>query len=288
MLDALQEYLKTSTPLEYQIQVEEAHTHFERFGLQDHEVAFMDLLMTVDNEDRANFQDELTGLVTELQRHVLKQLEIELVEDLSIAQINQVLNFVSDIEDTELVDDVCNIIDSQTDTSDKLCQLMGLLNSQEPEHYYDLILSVSETLLIKIKETVQKNTDEDDVVPIDIETNRKLLTQLNVFMSAMDRKPPIVYNLMIDGINPGLKFEEYYTKISPYLTSTDPQKSAYEIISATKVCKDIEGNVRDTVTEHLNKTFNSIDIVTPVLVAYDQMLLDFNHRVTSGIKRVTP
>lgn len=287
MLDALQEYLKTATPAEYQIQVEEAHRWYERFGLEGYELEFTDLLMTVDNADSGQFQDELTNLVIRLQKNILQQMQIELAEDLTIAKINEVLKFISDIEDTELVDDVCSIIEGQTDATDRFCQLMALLNSTEPEVYYDVVHSVPEVLLTKIKETVQMNELDDDVPVIDVELNRQLLAKLRTFIDTMGNKPPIVYNLMVDGLSPGLKFEEYYEKITPFLASSDPNKAAYELISAAMISRDIPGSPRDVIAQSLNDTFTSLDIITPFLVSLDQMFLDFNSKLKSGIKEIT-
>lgn len=287
MLDALHEYLATASSPEYMAAVEEAYQWFERFGLDDYDTAYMDLLMTFDNMDPPDAVDQLNQLTTELQHYLLKQQEVEVDEDLTVAQLNVILKMLSDIQDSELVDDISNIVNQETDTVDRFCGLLGLMTSVEPAMYYDQISSISEALLQKIKDQVTRNAEDDPAHAIDVNANREYVGKLQEFRLAMEDRPLIAYNLLIDGVLPGRPFSEYYDTIIPFLPTSDPKNAAVELYAAALISKDMVGDVREKILQALNKTYTSIDIITPIVVELDQLLLNYHVKLTSGIKEVT-
>ncbi len=292
MFDELSMHLRQSASPEQQAAIEEATDFFEKFELPEWQDRYVDLLMTLDNGEMGDAVQAFSALTTNLQHVMLNNFQISVHDATSIGEVNLILRTLRDLETTELVEEIKTICAEETDPVEAFAALMVLIIAdpyQTADTYYGFLQTVSQALIDKILETTEARTPdivEDEI--IDVEGDQALVTVLNNYMATVQVQDLMVRGLIHDGLRLNQPFQSYYERMVDFLAPVAPRKMAIELYGAFLVCKQRELDVRQVIGEALQLTYSSIDVITPIMLALDEIVLLAHIRQTSGVRKTSP
>lgn len=282
MLDALDTHLKLSASPETYAAVAEANDLFEDYELQDYTLPYMDVLMTADNAEPSTITDEIVGLTIGFQVFILQQMDITLGDSLTVQQGNLLLRTMQQIETTEMVGEIYTLCDNADDNAETLCEIVALLSGEPVENLYGVITDVGDALITKIKELTARE-DEDDAATIDLERNRVLVERLMAYLNFLETRDLAVYALILGGESVNLPYAHYRDAVMSLIPTDKPKVVAANLYAAALISSDAGENPRGIIMEGLNQYYTSVDVITPISVALEQTILNFNAQENSGV-----
>ena len=296
MLDSLSQYLKTSTTPDFQAAVEEAFELFERFGLENQDIGFEEILMTANDEGEGEVTIRINSLVEELQDHVLTQMQIKLMDEVSVSEANMVLRALKAVETTEMNAEILDICREVHDPIEALAEIINRLTGREVERIIVLLEEVSKPLIAKIEETVSKHVLERREV-IDVSANTEMIAKFKRYREAMDNQRLFIYDMIQGGVPLNQPYEIYHGKIMAQIQGSEEYeqmplkqrqiKIAVQICAGLVVASDTQnGGFRPIVQQQLERTFTDIDMITPIYKEIDLIMTKFHALITSGIAKV--
>lgn len=297
MLDSLDLYLKTSTTPEFQAAVTEAFELFERFGLENVDVGFEDILMTANNEGESEVTIRINALVEELQDHLLDQLQVKVVEEASISEANTIIRGLKLFESTELNGEIVDICREVHDPVEALAEVLNRVTGVETERLIILIEEVSPSLIKRIGEEASKHVLEIREV-IDVKKDAELMKKFNLYREAMDFQRLFVFDMLQAGVPLNQPYEIYHGKIMTSIQGSEEFQAMAprlkEIKTAVQICAGLiiasdtqDAAMRKIVRDQLERTFTDIDTITPIYKEIDSIMIKFNNLITSGITKVS-
>lgn len=287
MLNTLKVHLSTAASPELQAAVEEACDWFDHFELPGWQLLYEELLFTLDNNELNDNVAAIAELTLDLQHILLNNFQIQVTAEASISRLNKIIRCLRDLESTEMADDVLAICSEQGDCVEVFSAILSLMTAEPAETYYECLTSVGQALIQRISETIQKLSlveNHDDV--IDVTGDRKRVDRLKKFMVNAGVETTKVLSLILNGVKLGLSFEDYYIEIVDGASPQHPEQTAIELYAASICSSDACEKPRDVVLKALNRTYSSLDIITPLLIAFDAVSLKNHIAETSGVKEV--
>lgn len=275
MLDILETHLKTACSPEMTDAVTQACELFEDYELPGYQDAYTDLLLTSDNLDVGDLNTALTQLTVDMQLQVLQQMLIVIEEEITMQQGNMLLKALRQVESTEFNNVVISLC-SEPDTDEVLCEILSIVSGEPVENFYNLITNIDQCVLDRIKMVCQQNNTEDTVSPIDIRHTREVVDRLIQYKNFIGNKPLFVYDYILDGEPIELPLEVYYDDMWNDIASLNPQEKAIQLFAATLVSSDSNSEPKSFISKMLNKTYTSVDDVTPIINALENIILKFH------------
>src|ERR1035437_4751127 len=98
MLDILDTYLTTSVTPELKTTIAEAHTAFDKIGLDNYDNDFEAILLMNDSVNTNDTVDDIIRLTKDIQADIFKEHEIQLVDDITIEMATLFINGIMDIQ----------------------------------------------------------------------------------------------------------------------------------------------------------------------------------------------
>lgn len=285
MLEILETQLRTAASPELSDAITQACEHFEDYELPGYQDAYTDLLMSSDNREAGDLNISLAALTVELQTQILDQLLILVGEDITVQQGNLILKTLRQLETTEFNEIIVDLCDDQ-DTDNALCEILGIVSGLSPEDFYGVVHNVDRCVLDRIKMVSQQN-GADTISPINVENVRKLIDRLIAFRNFTGKNRIHIYDDILNGQMLGLPFEQYYRSGWEAIIPLNAQDKAVQLIAMTIVSDDARENPRPAVVNALSKTYTSADEITPIVTAFESILLKFHAEETSGVTRTT-
>lgn len=296
MLDSLSQYLKSSTTPEFQAAVEEAFEMFERYGLENQDIGFEEILMVANDEGESDVTIRISKLVQELQDHILTQMQIRLVEEASISDANMILRALKDLETTELNDHIVDICREVNDPVEALAEVINRITGREVERVIVVLEEVSRAVIAKIGEVASKYVLEHREV-IDVSRNEELMKKFTLYREAMDNQRLFIYDMLMAGVPLNQPYEIYHGKIMTSIQASEEFaamparlqqiKTAVQLCAGLIIASDTQqGQFRAVVQKQLERTFSDIDMITPIYKEIDSIMVKFNNLITSGIAKV--
>jgi hypothetical protein len=285
MLDALDEHLRTSASPELHAAVMEACDWFEKYSVVEWQDRYTELFMLLDNAELSDSVIAISDLTFNLQKVLLTQFQIEVNEDVRISTLNLILRALSEVEATELAQDISYICSEEGDCVEIFSAVLHQLTVYPAEDFHQAIKSVSRALIDKIKEVCDKQIVDEDQ-PIDLEKDKKTVSQLRSLLKMANTDSVLVYNLIKDGMRLNMPFKDYYDKIITYIPSKEPDRAALEVLSACLVSQDASEKPLEIAMESLSRTFSNIDELTPIQISLSNLILKFESVKNSNMNGV--
>lgn len=287
MLDMLKTYLQDNADALLTASILRALELFDEYELEDYESGYLDIMMTLDNSGLSDGIVSITDLTRTLQDLILSQMGIELSEDTKIRQANTVLEVMRNLEATDMCSDIVVICTESSEPAETLCEIIHSVSGLPAEEFYDVVFNVSDALIDRIREICEKQSS-DHRSAIDREQSRKAIERLKRFKLFIGEDVDLAIWTCIMEFTPLLQeFSLYYDKIIDKVKEDKSIKGkAIHLFGATIVSSDAVSSPKEYIQEELNKTFTSIDEITPIMVAVQQVILDFESWESSGVKLV--
>lgn len=284
MLDILEIHLKTAASPELSDLITQACRWFEEYELPGYQDEYTDLLMSSDNADAGDLNVQLVELTLSLQQRILSQMLIEISTECTVRQASALLEGLKSVEHCEFSDEIIDLC-GLADTDGALCEILSLVTGEAAEYFYPLITNVDKSVLKRIKEVVQANSPTDVSVARDPAQDRLVVDKLLQFEKASETHL-LIKDMIIAGTPLHLPFTNYYESIFEQIAALNPQQKAVQLYAASIVSSDAAHNPRSVVSVQLNKTYTSADEITPIMVAFETIVLKFHAQVSSGVTRV--
>lgn len=296
MLDSLYVYLQTSTTPELRAAITEACELFEEYGLEDIGTGYEDILMTANNEGESEAMMRIVALTEDLQDHIFDQLQIKVVDETRVSEGNMILRALKDLENTELNDEIVGICRESTDSVEALAEVLHLVTGIEPERLVIYFEEVSDAVIQRIQATAAQHVGENRDI-LNVEEDTKLMSRFMVYREAMDNQPLFMYDMLMASVPLNQPYAIYHGKImeaisaqeliEPMPTRMRQVKTAVQLCAAIIIANDTQdANMRNIVHSELEKTFADVDMITPIYVEIDSIMVKF-HRLLNTTPRET-
>lgn len=284
MLKILEETLNSIASPETIALINYTHELFDQFELPDYNLEFEELLSTRDNEDPSTIASDVYELTKTLQIQILNKHLIYPVEECSIDGNNILLNCILQLDKTEYLKEVESICEYELDPTDAFVEIVSIVVGTEAVEVATYVERVEVSLITKIKALMIRRDSIENV-----EDNEHVAVQVKVqnyknFADLQNKEKPIIHKLIEQGLPASIEFSDYIEQIRKLITSDDPKIIAREFISAALLSIDVPSNPRDRLKIEINKIYSEIDKITPIYLEIEKQLLDFDIRMTSGVK----
>ena len=288
MLEILREHLdKTADPL-FINNIDEAHALFDSFELRDYTLEFEELLSTADNSEISNLNDNINELTRVLQNQILNTHLIFANEDCQVHNLNLLLKSIQQLESTEFTNEVLSICENEEDPTDAFVETVALVMGLSAEDVVTYVERVEPSLIKKIIELMNTRSHVENMNVVDHTTIQSVLARYNEFCNIITMDDaPLVSGYIEEGGQLGTEFKVYCQYIRERLTSKLPSDIAGEYIAAAILAGDVTTSPREIIQSTINEVYSDIDIITPILISVDKLLLDLEIRLNAGIKKVS-
>lgn len=284
MLDILKVHLdETETP-EFIDMIETAHQQFERFNLgEDYVLEFIELMNDFDKFENPN--QEVYDLTRKMQITLLRQHGISINEDSpssKIPKLSDILESILMIEDTDQVDEIDTIIQSNSDPIEVVGRIFNVINPvMVVSDFLDAVEDVIHAIPKRILERV-KNNRETYVAS----EEERITPEYQAFVKKA---------LGIMGVTHVSAAASMYTKILPfedYLPIIEEQVPdnpeminarvyAKEMLTAAVISNAGQGNYLTLIKEYLDKNTDfPIQVHTQILVEIEKLNIELGAKPT--------
>lgn len=270
MLDILSSYLTEATSHETKILIEEAHVAFDRIALPNYEDGYVDIIMTADNVAISEPVDKIISLTLEIQRQLLKDHEIVLIPDATIAMHTLVINGLMDIEEYEDVATLLKTVSMQLEPNELFAEVLALVTKKNADELLSEIESVGTSLIGKIKDITEvrevSETDTDRIL------KQKHIELLNKFCNYINTRNLDIVRIITSGLGVAYPFVVYANAINE-LENKSVDDISYELLAAAYVSSDGYENPLNVIKAYIEVHISDIDKITKIAVRVSDLLL---------------
>lgn len=129
MRELLESYFANYNDSVLPVLIYDAIDIFEEIGLSDYEMAYTDLILTADNSQLENTNAELYNLTLSNIKTVLSSFGVELIDDVRLSDAVEIMRLTTQIETSELQEDILNITENEEDTVSAFASILSLLGN---------------------------------------------------------------------------------------------------------------------------------------------------------------
>jgi len=286
MLSILKETLDSISSPEFSFLIEETHDIFDKFELPDYTLEFDELLATRDNADPSSISTEIYQLSKTFQEQILKQHLIYPNSENTLDQNNQLLNCILLLEKTEYIEEVQAVCEYEEDPIEALIEIVSIVVGIPSVEAATYLESVEKSTINKIKEIMNTRASIELIEDTPEITIAKRVDRFKLFADVQNNDKPIVQKLIEQGVPQSVDFSFYCNAIQKESSDMNPSQIARELICAAFISNDVPANPRTEIAKVLDKTYNDINITTPISIQVEKQLLDFEIKNRSGVTKV--
>lgn len=285
MLDILEDYMRVSATPEAFDDARKACDHMEDFGLPDWDVAVTDVLMTLDGVAIDEDMDEILGLLRQLLINIIANFRIKVSEDITLPQLNDLLDVIRQIENTEDTDEVLLLLDNANDPVEVFCEVIAHFRQDSADNYYPIIHEVQpETIEVVRQLMIKENSFRSPETTVDVEGDRQFIKRIKSFESFCEKESLLVVNMVREGARLGQPFEHYFTTLAGFINQQRYQDAALEFVAMALVSAEFE-KPRDIIVQWLNKQYADVSVITRIMMAVETTLLSWNNHLKAGVQK---
>lgn len=288
MLAILQDHLSLTQPPAMFDLYERANDLFDKFDLEDYQLGYEDLLVTADGAGdglRVADNTAIYNLTMQYLKQITTEHQITLNIDASMSDYIQVLEFIRQIEYTELIQDCADVLASdEFDNLDKFAKCLDIVSAIPEEDSMLFVEDIPDCLILTMK------TYFDNRVALEVETESLDPATRDVYRE-MDKYARIIKGqemrsyqyLFEEGGVIGLPFEHHYKQNEQYLTELNTQALIYECIGYALISEGGLNNPQQTIIDCLGKYSADLDSLARLQYDISKVLIDYRNEVASGI-----
>jgi len=268
MLHNLQTYLRTTATPELTAAVEEAHELFDELGMENYEPGYEELLMMHGTVDPDQTLMSITELTNQLQRRILQEHDIELIEsEIATSTYNSLIRGLLQLQDYEDFATLTTITMLDNSNEEILAEALSLVTEKTPDEWMEYIDSVGMFLIARLRELAYKEK------PLDfdaLERAEQHLSRLQKFQDLIGNAELTLSKRLKDGLSVGYPFTTY---TNPELDALPAEQAAQELVAMALVSKEGLNNPRGIIRSHLEEQISSIDKITKIDIEVNKLLL---------------
>ncbi len=274
MLDILRTHLSETATQELCLALENAHDGFDRIGLDTYEQGFEEILLMKDETDADSTTAYIVDLTRKMQVDILQQHGIVFNTDVSVEILAIAIHSILDLQNYDPVDDITNVLEMSGTSNELLAELLSLTSAVEVDQWLVYLDSVNDFLLAQLKELVSNTpvSDEDTGLTDQHAHHLDLFKRFQHFAS----DPTVrIMRIIHDGMDVGLPFDTYLSKLGPDLESLPVQAIAEELLATAFLSSDAFNTPQLSIKQILEKYIHNLETVTKVDIAVSNLILRF-------------
>jgi hypothetical protein len=288
MLSILQDHLSQTVPPAMMELFERANDLFEKFDLEDYQLGYEDLLVSSDGAvDGASTcsSEALYNLTMQYLKQITDEHQITLNPEAQMLQYILVLEFIRQIEFTELIQDCLDALACEDfDNLDKFTMCMSIV-SAVPEEDSMLFLDVIPDCVIRtMKDYFARRVDlevETDMLDPEVKAVYREMDKYARVIKGQDMRS---YKYLFDEEGAiGLPFENHYRQNEAYLLKLPVQAMVYECIGFALVSEGGLTNPQQVIMDCIGRAITDLEQTTKIQFEISKTLIEYRTEVASGV-----
>jgi hypothetical protein len=288
MLPILQDHLSLTVPPEMLALYERANDLFEKFDLEDYQLGYEDLLVSadgaVDGVSTAS-NDAIYSLTMGYLKQIATEHQIMLSSEATMLHYIQVLEFVRQIEFTELIRECLDALQCEDfDNLDKFGRCMLLVSSVEEENSMLFLESIPDCVISTMHAYFARR------VELEIETDqldpalRGVYREMDKYARVISGQDMLSYKYLFENEGAiGLPFEHHYRQNEVYLQNLSMQAMVYECIGFALISENGLTNPQQVIMDYVGKSISDLERITRLQYEISKTLIEYRNEVASGV-----
>lgn len=276
MLDIVRDYLQEAASPEVVAMLTTAHATFERIGLSNYESGFEELVMLNEQSEIGATVIYVTELTLELQKRILAEHGVIAAEDasFSVSKLNKFIEAILDLQDYSDTTAIARTLEMTGRPEELFAEILTLVTDESADNLLNDIESVNQFLITRIKEISNKDTEVNTII------DTKYIDKLLSYYEYLGSPPPLL-NTLMEVLLPGYGFKVYISSLGRQLELLPEVQAARELVGMAFISRDGFDNPRAIIKEHIATYIASIDQITRIDVAVNEILLGMNQHEQS-------
>lgn len=288
MLAILQDNLALTETPEMITLYERAIALFDQYNLEDYQIGYEDILLSADGAvDGVSISSNaaLHSLTVRYADQLLTEHQILLSDEASLLHRILVLEFIKQVERTELVAECFEILSNEDiDNLDKFGKCMDVVSSIPEEDSMLFLEQIPDCVIGTMRNYFARR------VELEVETETLDQSVRNVYRE-LDKYIRIIKGqemrcakyLFEDEGCIGLPFDHHFKQNQEYLLKLPLQAMLYECIGFALVSEDGLANPEKVILESVGAYIGDLDRLTVIQYEISKILIDYRNEVSSGV-----
>lgn len=246
---------------------------FDKFDLLDKYSSLIDILSQGDLVDSNTMMNQFENEIRKKVNYILKEHTIELKQEATLFQCNQVLYALNQIQDLRDYSEIISVLESMEPDEVMLAEVISQLSELELLEAMDIIDSFDSTIIKKMKEfCYQKEILNDET----IEYDQDMVFTLKTYFDIVGENN-LGFILIQNQIRLNEPFLSYYPFIENIVTNDDKQTAA-NILSIILMSLDGKAEPLDMFRKHSENLLHDIKLISRIETHVIDMLNQLKSR----------
>lgn len=236
LISEIAEYISLSFSEELQADIQGSLSLFDAFELQGAYASFPDILHDVEADDTDLTQMKFLSLIHENLNKLFKAHDLEVSENASLYNKNQVLSVLYRLQHLEDPVPVLRILETMLSSEEMFAKIVESYSMLDECVVLETVTSVGETFMNSLKAHLTEQ-EAEPIEELDQVTRSKLASNLRDFFHNHGSKN-LAHEMISNGFAIGLEIKLYYPHVAEYLVTPDDEETAKNMLSLFFMARD--------------------------------------------------
>lgn len=261
---------------------------FEAYDVEDYQLSYDDILCSADGAvDGVSVADNdaIYRQTMDFAKQILREHQITLSDDATMLQYYTVLDFIKQIERTELVEECYAILlDDNTDNLDKfgkcLFEVSGVIEEDSMLFLSDIPDCVIEKMKYYFSRRVELEVSTETLDASVKDVYREMDKFIRIVQGQEMRSAKYLFDE--DGCI-GMPFEQHFKQNQDYLLELLLEAMLYECIGFALISENGLENPEKTIIAVLGEYISDLDRLTVIQYELSKILINYRNEISSGV-----
>lgn len=284
----LQNHLSQTEPAEMFSLYDRAIALFDAYGQEAEQEQMEEILATadgaVDGMGEAN-NAALYEYVVLVLDNILRQHQISLTEDASLKARIEVLEFIKQLDATELIEECKLALDcDETDNTDKFVQCMATVTGLQEEDILTYMQPVLDCVIKVLKEFINRRCEFELATEELDDDIKNIYREFDKYSRAVGGSGMVSHQYLFDHEGAvGLPLVHYYETNKQYLRQLTVDDMVLELIGFSIMSEDGFNNPSKAIMQAISKDYDDLNEITKIQMTVQQTLLQYRNEIASGV-----
>lgn len=288
MLAILQDHLSLSVPPELFALYERANDLFDKYDLEDYQLGYEDLLVSADGAgDGVSVMDNdaIWRLTMQYLRQITTEHQIRLSDEAGLLQYIQVLEFIRQIEATELTQACLDALScDEFDNKDAFERCMLIVSDIPEEESMTWVEDIPDCVIGAMREYFFRRTELEVATDRLDPASKDVYREFDKFARVIKGQAMRSYRYLFEEDGElGMDFDFHWRANEDYLLALPVEALVYECIGYALISEGGLSNPQQTIMAQLGDKIGDLERLTAIQYAISKTLIDYRNEVASGI-----
>lgn len=288
MLPIVEDQLRTTETHEMFLMYDRMFDMFDAFDVEDYQIAYEDMMISSDGAyDGCTVFDNaaLYRLTMQFAQQILREHQIELSDNATMIHYVLVLEFIKDIEKTELIE-LCHdaLVDETTDNIDKFGACLEIVSSIPASSSMEFLGKIPDCVIETIADYFQRRIELEIAKDAIDPSVKEVYKELDKFARLIEGQAMRCYQyLFIEEGCVGLPFTHHFKLNEEYLLALPTQAMLYELVGFALISENGLANPEKIIIASLGEYIEDLDRLTIIRYELSKVLIEYRNEIGSGI-----